>query len=210
MGRQELIQGAFRGKVGRLCGEKWKGLHTIKMNAAPTNPNSAAQQRERAHFGDFNKIICPNLEYLRENLKLDYKRMSLHNKLISMNAAFMQSGNVGDMVLTPKNSLGLGTIVGNPSREEGELFDIGTTNNQVFQRLKREGWEVRGWAYCNDDYEPNVMQWARSYTPNSSGVYIRCTLCDAQWYYCIFWWQRKVDGKMQYTSMLAWDNGLRP
>ncbi len=210
MGRQELIQGAFRGKVGRLCGEKWKGLHTIKMNAAPTNPNSAAQQRERKHFGDFNKIICPNLEYLRENLKLDYKRMSLHNKLISMNAAFMQSGDVGDMVLTPKNSLGLGKLAYKPSKEESMFYPLTCTNQQALLRLKNDGWEVRGWAFCSDQYTPNFTAWAINFSNIGGEVWVATTPVDAQTYYGLFWWQKKVDGKMQYTSVLAWDNGLRP
>jgi hypothetical protein len=61
---QNGILGKMTGKVAGVVGSSWKGRNTVRAYAIPSNPNSVAQQAQRAlveMVGKFGKLILASI-----------------------------------------------------------------------------------------------------------------------------------------------------
>ena len=50
MGKQNFIQGGFKGKVGNVIGAGWKDILTIRSYTKPANPKTERQKTVRNAF----------------------------------------------------------------------------------------------------------------------------------------------------------------
>jgi hypothetical protein len=56
MARQEFLSGGFIGKLGQVVGQHWKNKRYVRTYVVPNNPNTPAQQANRAAFAKATKL----------------------------------------------------------------------------------------------------------------------------------------------------------
>lgn len=92
MGRLNLIQGAYEGRLGQTVGAKWKDKKTVRSYAVPADPKTQAQQTVRSVFGQiasFTSLFTDQIKYLTS---LDTKGQSVRNAIIKLNKAEIDGG----------------------------------------------------------------------------------------------------------------------
>lgn len=92
MGKLQLINGSWSGKVGQLVGAKWKDKHTLRSYAKPANPNTPAQQTTRTGFKEITSFTALFSDQLKSISSLDTKSMSVRNAIIKLNHAQVAAG----------------------------------------------------------------------------------------------------------------------
>lgn len=95
-----LINGEFRGKVGQLCGEKWKNKRVVKAKSVPRDPKSKKQTDQRERFTTLDNVICPNVVDMKKYGNYDLSKMSTHNAFLKLNHKFCETGDAADIVVT--------------------------------------------------------------------------------------------------------------
>lgn len=87
------ITGGFSGKVGNIIGGSWKGIDYMRSRATSvSNPNTPAQQDQRARFGTVGKFLRPLIPFLRIGYKSQAIKMSAFNAAMSYNLANALTG----------------------------------------------------------------------------------------------------------------------
>ena len=82
------ILGPFSGKVGTVVGAIWKGIATIRSyNPNVTNPNTPAQQEQRAKFGLMVSFLRPFLALLNLGFGLKAIKQTAFNAAMKYNMA---------------------------------------------------------------------------------------------------------------------------
>lgn len=93
MGKLNLIQGKWDGKVGQTVGAKWKSKATIRAYAKPSNPNTAMQQEKRGIFGQMSIFLALFTDQIKTLTSLNTRGMTVRNAIIKANKD--QYGNAG-------------------------------------------------------------------------------------------------------------------
>lgn len=82
------ILGPFSGKVGTVVGAIWKGIATIRgYNSNVTNPNTPAQQEQRAKFSMMVAFLRPFLSLLNVGFGLKAIKQTAFNAAMKYNMA---------------------------------------------------------------------------------------------------------------------------
>lgn len=92
MGKMNLLKANWVGKVGQTVGAKWKNLSTLRTFTAPSNPNTANQQRVRGGFGEITSFVARFADQLRYDSALQTRGMSVRNAIISLNKEMVSDG----------------------------------------------------------------------------------------------------------------------
>ena len=93
------------GKVGGVVGGSWKGINYIREHVNPANPQTAAQQSQRARMRNAVKLIKPVIAAVL-NVYLDplTRRMSGFNRFIKTNInRIPANGGMANIILTQGN-----------------------------------------------------------------------------------------------------------
>lgn len=85
MGKLNLIQGKWDGKVGQTVGAKWKSKATIRAYAKPSNPNTAMQQEKRGIFGQMSIFLALFTDQIKTLTSLNTRGMTVRNAIIKAN-----------------------------------------------------------------------------------------------------------------------------
>lgn len=94
---EQGILGGFSGKVGTVIGGNWNGIEFMRANPVHiTNPQTAAQQDQRAKMGTMIRFLSPLKEILRTGFKKQAYRMSAFNAATSYNLAHAITGTYPD------------------------------------------------------------------------------------------------------------------
>jgi len=80
------VLGGFRGKVGTVVGNIWKGIATMRVHVASiSNPQTAAQLEQRAKFALMVKFLKPMTDFLRTTFKKFAIKQTAFNAAVSYN-----------------------------------------------------------------------------------------------------------------------------
>lgn len=93
MGKLNLIQGKWDGKVGKLVGAKWKNKATVRSYAVPSNPNTDAQQTVRGVFKSLTSFVALFSDQIKYLTSLDTRGQSVRNAIIKANKAMIDAGS---------------------------------------------------------------------------------------------------------------------
>lgn len=85
MGKLNLIQGKWDGKVGQTVGAKWKSKATIRAYAKPSNPNTAMQQEKRGIFSQMSIFLALFTDQIKTLTSLNTRGMTVRNAIIKAN-----------------------------------------------------------------------------------------------------------------------------
>ena len=85
MGKLNLLQGKWDGKVGQTVGAKWKNKATIRAYAKPSNPNTALQQEKRTVFKDMSQYVALFADQIKTLSSLNTRGQSVRNAIIQAN-----------------------------------------------------------------------------------------------------------------------------
>ena len=85
MGKLNLLQGKWDGKVGQTVGAKWKNKATIRAYAKPSNPNTALQQEKRTVFKEMSKYVALFADQIKALSSLNTRGQSVRNAIIQAN-----------------------------------------------------------------------------------------------------------------------------
>ncbi|MBC8005030.1 MAG: hypothetical protein H7X84_06125, partial [Verrucomicrobia bacterium] len=87
------ILGGFSGKVGTVIGACWKGIDYMRgLATSVTNPNTPAQQEQRAKFSLMVAFLRPLQGFLRLGFRSAAIRMSAFNAAMAYNLKNAVSG----------------------------------------------------------------------------------------------------------------------
>lgn len=92
MGKLNLIQGKWDGKVGQTVGAKWKNKATLRSYAVPSNPNTQAQQTVRTVFKDITSFVALFADQIKYLTSLNTRGQSVRNAIIQANKAMIDAG----------------------------------------------------------------------------------------------------------------------
>jgi len=92
MGKLNLIQGKWNGKVGQLVGAKWKNKATLRAYAVPSNPKTQAQQTVRNVFKDITSFVALFSDQIRYLSSLNTRGQSVRNAIIQANKDMIDNG----------------------------------------------------------------------------------------------------------------------
>ena len=93
------------GKVGGVVGGSWKGINYIREHVTPANPQTAAQQGQRAKMRMAVKLVKPVVSTIL-NVYVDplVRRMSGFNRFIKTNInRIPANGGMANIILTQGN-----------------------------------------------------------------------------------------------------------
>ena len=91
------ILAGFSGKVGTVVGGNWKGVDYMRGKPGYyVNPQTEAQQNQRAKVGTIVRLLRPMTDILRIGFKKQAVRMSAFNAATSYNMAHAIYGNYPD------------------------------------------------------------------------------------------------------------------
>ncbi len=85
MGKLNLLQGKWDGKVGQTVGAKWKSKATIRAYAVPSNPNTALQQEKRTVFKDMSSFVALFSDQVKTLTSLNTRGQTVRNAIIQAN-----------------------------------------------------------------------------------------------------------------------------
>lgn len=85
MGKLNLLQGKWDGKVGQTVGAKWKNKATIRAYAKPSNPNTAPQQEKRTVFKAMSQFVALFADQIKSLSSLNTRGQSVRNAIIQAN-----------------------------------------------------------------------------------------------------------------------------
>lgn len=85
MGKLNLLQAAYRGKVGETVGQKWKNLRILRTLVDPKNPRTPAQVKIREGFAKMTEFLALVTDQIKYLSSLNPKGMSIRNMLIKIN-----------------------------------------------------------------------------------------------------------------------------
>lgn len=85
MGKLNLLQGKWDGKVGQTVGAKWKNKATIRAYAKPSNPNTALQQEKRTTFRAMSQFVALFADQIKTLSSLNTRGQSVRNAIIQAN-----------------------------------------------------------------------------------------------------------------------------
>lgn len=92
MGKLNLIQGKWEGKVGQTVGAKWKNLATLRSYAIPSNPKTQAQETVRTVFKDMTSFVALFADQIKYLTSLNTRGMSVRNAIIKANSEQITAG----------------------------------------------------------------------------------------------------------------------
>lgn len=82
----EGVLGGFRGKVGTVVGNIWKGIATMRVHVKSiSNPKTAAQLDQRAKFALMVKFLKPLTDFVRTTFKHFAIKQTAFNAAVSYN-----------------------------------------------------------------------------------------------------------------------------
>lgn len=106
MGKLNLIQGKWEGKVGQTVGAKWKNLATLRSYAIPSNPKTQAQETVRTVFKDMTSFVALFADQIKYLTSLNTRGMSVRNAIIKANSEQITAGTFSkDTLVTNKGGL---------------------------------------------------------------------------------------------------------
>ena len=112
MGKLNLIQGKWDGKVGQTVGAKWKSKATIRAYAKPSNPNTAMQQEKRGIFGQMSIFLALFTDQIKTLTSLNTRGMTVRNAIIKANKDQYGTSGVFDAATLIVNKGGLVNVQG--------------------------------------------------------------------------------------------------
>lgn len=87
------ILGGFSGKVGTVIGSSWNGVEYMRGNPGQiVNPQTEAQQNQRAKVALVIKFLSPLKAFLHEGFKKQAQRMTAFNAAMSWNLTHAVTG----------------------------------------------------------------------------------------------------------------------
>ncbi len=97
------ILGAFSGKLGNVIGTFWKGISVMRVVPANiTNPNTLAQQAQRAKFKLITQFVAANAKFFKLGFGAMTARMTEYNAAIKANFSSI-IGSYPTLSVDPKN-----------------------------------------------------------------------------------------------------------
>lgn len=111
MGKLNLIQGAYSGKLGQTVGAKWKDKKTIRSYAIPSDPKTQAQRTVRTVFGEISTMVALFSDQIKYLTSLDTRGMSVRNAIIKANKDQIEAGTF-DAATLVVNRGGLPNVTG--------------------------------------------------------------------------------------------------
>lgn len=112
MGKLNLIQGKWDGKVGQTVGAKWKSKATIRAYAKPSNPNTAMQQEKRGIFGQMSIFLALFTDQIKTLTSLNTRGMTVRNAIIKANKEQYGTSGTFDPATLVVNKGGLVNVQG--------------------------------------------------------------------------------------------------
>lgn len=112
MGKLNLIQGKWDGKVGQTVGAKWKSKATIRAYAKPSNPNTAMQQEKRGIFGQMSIFLALFTDQIKTLTSLNTRGMTVRNAIIKANKDQYGTSGTFDPATLVVNKGGLVNVQG--------------------------------------------------------------------------------------------------
>jgi hypothetical protein len=117
------ILGQIRGKVAGVVGGQWKDVNYVREFVKPANPNTAAQQTQRAKFGDCVSFARPLVgPVFNAYTDIFFKGMSGFNAFIKSNIALFGDPPTWASVKVTEGKLYLGTVT---------VTDVSASSNTV-------------------------------------------------------------------------------
>jgi hypothetical protein len=127
----EGVLGGFRGKVGTVVGNIWKGVATMRVYVASiSNPKTAAQLAQRAKFALMVQFMKPLADFVRATFKKLAIKKTAFNAAVSYNLKRAITGTYPDYdVDYTKVLVSQGTLPGalNPEVTATVAGEIGFT-----------------------------------------------------------------------------------
>jgi len=89
----EGVLGGFRGKVGTVVGNIWKGIATMRVHVKSiSNPQTAAQLEQRAKFSVMIQFLKPLTDFVRTTFKHFAIKQTSFNAAMSYNVTHAITG----------------------------------------------------------------------------------------------------------------------
>lgn len=85
MGKLNILQSKFDGKVGQFVGAKWKNLATVRAYQPSTDPKTPAQLKQRTFFKPLQEFCSAIAPLVKPYSNLDTSKQYLQNALVSFN-----------------------------------------------------------------------------------------------------------------------------
>lgn len=85
MGKLNILQSKFDGKVGQFVGAKWKNLATVRAYQPSTDPKTQAQLKQRTFFKPLQEFCSAIAPLVKPYTNLDTSKQYLQNALVSFN-----------------------------------------------------------------------------------------------------------------------------
>jgi Family of unknown function (DUF6266) len=117
---QNGILGGGRGKVSNVIMGIWKGIDYLKAYAVPANPQSPAQQANRAPWGSLARLYSLfNIVFIQAYFRSARPRMSGFNAFMQANIEAFRSGTAAPFV----------QYLNNPSTNAFPEISLGVVQN---------------------------------------------------------------------------------
>lgn len=131
MGKLNLLQGKWDGKVGQTVGAKWKNKATIRAYAKPSNPNTALQQEKRTVFKTMSKYVATFADQIKNLTSLNTRGQSVRNAIIQANKDQFATGgtfNASTLIVNKGGLVALSNLQYNSGTEAIEWTPPTATN----------------------------------------------------------------------------------